>query len=193
VWVGRVLNATQGHFSLAQANFKSASRRPYGQDFYDERMKASRTVQLAESAPAASDVPSLDVSIHTAGSNTNLTFGKGVKISDDNSTKEPVQQPSPPATPEFGGDDDYQKPQADERGHGEATEPEEGAAKPQDPLRWFGILVPHELRNTQASFSAAMNEPLAKAVDAARAMRELEIEIQRTRKAVKKAEKAASV
>lgn len=32
----------QGHLSLAQANFSNPNRVRYGQDFYDERMQASR-------------------------------------------------------------------------------------------------------------------------------------------------------
>ena len=35
---------TQGYLSLAQANFQNRSTTHYGQDYYDERMQAIRTV-----------------------------------------------------------------------------------------------------------------------------------------------------
>ncbi|KAF2426477.1 hypothetical protein EJ08DRAFT_372696 [Tothia fuscella] len=38
----------KGYFSLAQANFTSTSRQRYGQDYYDERMQASRTVMIGQ-------------------------------------------------------------------------------------------------------------------------------------------------
>ena len=79
-----------------------------------------------------------------------------------------------------------------------------------NPLRWYGVLVPPELRKAQSAFSAMLgspphaeekdivargdeSSPLTNAVNAARGLREVEVEIRKTRKAVKKAEKARIV
>jgi len=42
----RTLRRRKGFLSLAQANFASSSRVRYGQDYYDGRMKALRTVHV---------------------------------------------------------------------------------------------------------------------------------------------------
>jgi hypothetical protein len=109
-----------------------------------------------------------------------------------------MQQPSPPGTPE---PEDRKTSAEDEK-----TEETE-QAKPVNPLRWYGVLVPPELRKAQSAFSAVVGSPihagekdmethdneispLTNAVNAARGLREVEVEIRKVRKAVKKAEKA---
>lgn len=44
----------QGYFSLAQANFSTQNRTRYGQDYYDQRMLASRRVYASTIAVSAS-------------------------------------------------------------------------------------------------------------------------------------------
>ena len=71
-----------------------------------------------------------------------------------------------------------------------AEETEEKPAKPigtNDPLKWFGILIPPALRVSQAAFQNAITMvPKLAALDVE--MRALEIEIRRTRKKVKRLE-----
>lgn len=59
-------------------------------------------------------------------------------------------------------------------------------SRPDDPIRWFGILVPPALRSAQGSFVRAVESSVPNLVDLAAEMRELEIEIGRTRKAIRK-------
>lgn len=55
-----------------------------------------------------------------------------------------------------------------------------------DPLRWFGILVPSTLRASQSSFKKAVAEKVPSLVNISSEMKELEVEIRRTRKKIRK-------
>lgn len=66
-------------------------------------------------------------------------------------------------------------------------------SKSTDPLHWYGILVPPQLRNSQSSFVAAVNGPLADAINAANAMRTLDVDIRKIRKDIKKAERKGAL
>lgn len=59
-----------------------------------------------------------------------------------------------------------------------------------DPLRWFGILVPPKLRESQHSFTSAIEGPLRHLIAAERGMWEIEVEIRKIRKAMKRERKA---
>lgn len=103
------------------------------------------------------------------------------------------QEPTPPSTPlptnsETKGDNDSDKPQEKQDSPGKD---EEQASQIRDPLTWFGILVPPSLRSAQASFNSVVDEPVTDAVNASRGMRETEIEINRLRKDIRKAERTA--
>lgn len=58
--------------------------------------------------------------------------------------------------------------------------------KPTDPIRWFGILLPQALRNTQRSFADAVEGPVVNLVTLTTELRSLEIEIGRLRKQIRK-------
>lgn len=55
-----------------------------------------------------------------------------------------------------------------------------------DPIRWFGILVPPALRTAQSSFVRAVEGPVPRLVGLGAELRGLEVEIGRARKAVRK-------
>lgn len=56
-----------------------------------------------------------------------------------------------------------------------------------DPLKWFGILVPPTLRSSQQSFKGVVREIIPALANAANEMKEIEIEVRRTRKKLGKA------
>jgi hypothetical protein len=58
--------------------------------------------------------------------------------------------------------------------------------KSNDPLKWFGILVPPALRTAQSAFINAVETPIPQLATLARDMRMQEIEIGRVRKQIKK-------
>ncbi|KAH9828846.1 hypothetical protein Tdes44962_MAKER09215 [Teratosphaeria destructans] len=177
--------------SLAQANFKSPHRsRRYGRDFYDERMKAGRVCQFD-----AAQEEGVKLSLGTVEPIPSATD------SDDKAEDEgqPQQEPSPPATPEPQTQHPSPPKTSEEtfdRNEAQHDAKDDFPRTPPDPLHWFGILVPRELRTAQASFTSALagsdqggkDGAVVRAANAARAMRELEIEIGRCRKGIRKVE-----
>ncbi|KAK5111915.1 hypothetical protein LTR62_004647 [Meristemomyces frigidus] len=178
---------SKGHFSLTQANCRSASRVRHGQDFYDQRMKASRLATIARGP----DPTPFTTFVSIRESESAVTAKPFVE---NKASNEPKQQPSPPSTP--GPNVHEPQPaeaeQADEDDSTENMPIEDSNTRVCNPLHWFGILVPQELRSAQTSFSAATTGPLVTACNAASGMRELELEIRRARKAIDKYDKAAA-
>jgi hypothetical protein len=196
-----------GFLSLAKAQSSASLGRRYGQDWYDERMKASRKARVLSASvddtedSVGADFQRLSISAVPRGPTIQIVHSEEKKSKSESEIKEEEskqqqQQPSPPGTPE-----PESKPKEDEETKSDQSE----ESKPTNPLRWYGVLVPPELRRAQSAFTAATegssaseesdetcNGPIADAVNAARGMRDIEAEIRKIRKAVKKAEKASS-
>jgi hypothetical protein len=196
-----------GFLSLAKAQSSASLGRRYGQDWYDERMKASRKARVLSASAddtedsVGADLQRLSISAVPRGPTIQIVHSEEKKSKSESEIKEEEskqqqQQPSPPGTPE-----PESKPKEDEE-----TKPDQSEeSKPTNPLRWYGVLVPPELRRAQSAFTAATggssaseesdetcNGPIADAVNTARGIRDIEAEIRKIRKAVKKAEKASS-
>ncbi|KAK4495010.1 hypothetical protein PRZ48_013337 [Zasmidium cellare] len=165
-----------GFLSLTQANFQSSGRR-YGRDFYDDRALATARVVVEDDGEVA-------ISSKTDGDSSD---GKGEGKEE---TEEAKQLPSPSPTPEPDKEQGREEEDVDESG-----DPKEATQKSHitDPRRWFGILTPSSLRSAQHSFASAVLDEcnVGKAVNAARAMKDIEADIRKLRKAIKKLEKGA--
>jgi hypothetical protein len=192
-----------GFLSLAKAQSSAPFGRRYGQDWYDERMKSTRRVQVSSHASETSEdaitagLQTLRISF--ANDSTDIERKEDdEKTSAKDEDPRPTQQPSPRSTPE---PETKQQSTEDEKAE-EAEKP-----KPVNPLRWYGILVPPELRKAQSSFSMVLGNPpnvedltttasdfavspITNAVNATRGLREVETELRKVRKSLKKAEKA---
>jgi|ERR1700753_464852 len=59
-----------------------------------------------------------------------------------------------------------------------------------DPIHWFGVLIPQPLRDAQAQFNSLVDISISRILNLTGEMRQLEIEIARARKAIKKVEKS---
>ncbi|KAK5744582.1 hypothetical protein LTR17_001977 [Elasticomyces elasticus] len=173
-----------GHFSLTQANFKSPNRRPYGQDYYDNRMKASRRCKIAPQ-----DQASLSMRFKVVDTTDSAKSAEFAEPAEKDAANEPQQQPSPPSTPSPDCHENPEKstPAAEDNKEEPAAD---ATASSHDPLRWFGILLPRELRSAQTSFCTVIEGPVETAASAIRGMRETEAKISKLRKAVRKIEKA---
>ena len=64
---------------------------------------------------------------------------------------------------------------------------ETGSNMARDPLNWFGILVSPALRTSQSSFKDAVANLIPTLASISKEMREVEIEIRRARKRIRKA------
>lgn len=124
-----------GFLSLAQANFSSPYRSRYGQDYYDDRMKASTQVSVKPLNPSFS---------------TSIPTGPATSTDSDFVETSPSQP------------------------------------KSADPLRWFGILVPPPLKACQKEFEAVVRNDVLPLANVAKEMKEIELELRRTRKKLKK-------
>jgi coiled-coil domain-containing protein 115 len=60
---------------------------------------------------------------------------------------------------------------------------------PNDPIKWFGVLVPPSLKQAQKNFSSVVESSVPRVLNATGQLRQLEVEISRTRKAIKKSGK----
>jgi coiled-coil domain-containing protein 115 len=63
--------------------------------------------------------------------------------------------------------------------------------KLKDPLTWFGLLTPQPLRSAQAAFAQTVEHSIPRVLNATSQLRQMEIEIGRLRKYIRKLEKSA--
>ncbi|OCL02756.1 hypothetical protein AOQ84DRAFT_348680 [Glonium stellatum] len=152
-----------GFISLAQANFSNPSQIRYGQDHYDGRMQASTKIAIQDHGPVAS-----------------FTISKS-----PSKTLPATQSPNPSESTQA-----LVPRLVDLEIVSQSPIPDEvvssSTIKSTDPIRWFGILVPQALRNTQRSFADAVEGPMMSLATLAKEMRNLEIEIGRLRKQIKR-------
>jgi hypothetical protein len=59
-----------------------------------------------------------------------------------------------------------------------------------NPLNWYGVLVPNTLKDTQKSFTRSVEQSIPDVLNATAKLRQIEIDIGRTRKTIKKLEKS---
>ncbi|KAI5194780.1 hypothetical protein E4T39_08513 [Aureobasidium subglaciale] len=180
---------SSGFFDLAQATFKSTTRVRYGQEYYDDRMQATRRFDVSSDNQ---DAPRLTLKGNNASPSPLATKHADTSAVDDKHEAEqnPVteQQPTPPSTPPRSSEETS----SDEQTHEDKTADEKEKTqqkKPRDPLHWYGILVPPSLRSSQKAFVSALEIPVIDAANSAQALRHVALEIRKLRKDIKKAEK----
>ncbi|KAL6712408.1 hypothetical protein ACN47E_000285 [Coniothyrium glycines] len=167
---------SSGYMSLAEANFHNPSPAiRYGQDCYDQRMQASRKVLISEESLGHGRHGRLVVSISTETRD-------GARSKDDNPSEGHLHQEGKAVSPEEPPETNTQP--AKDAATEQDSPPETTASR--DPLRWFGILVPPALRTAQATFIAALQDPIAHLATVTRDLRSQETEIGRLRKQIKK-------
>lgn len=186
---------SSGFFDLAQATFKSTSRVRYGQESYDDRMQATTRF---DASVDDQDVPCIALNLHDT---TSLSTGDSIADSakkssnqevDEKEEDTPGQQPTPPSTPPRKSEGKLPEEQSQENKSETTGDKEATQKKVRDPIHWYGILVPPSLRSSQKSFKSAIQDPVIKAANSAQALRHINMEIRKTRKDIKKAEKRVS-
>lgn len=166
---------------LARANFSAERGMRYGPDSYDERMQAARRVEISSpegegAAPVFRVTPCDELSSSGGGTAEDpLSDPPAEARSEAEDSAEPV-----PASSE--------EAKAQEDG-GEAKRQ---GQRPRDPLRWFGVLTPMALRQTQGCAIEAVERVVPRLVSVSAAMQEVEIQVRRARKKRTKAEAAAA-
>ncbi|OAL57073.1 hypothetical protein IQ07DRAFT_496745 [Pyrenochaeta sp. DS3sAY3a] len=175
---------SSGYLSLAQANFHSnSSSMRYGQDYYDERMQAIRTINVA-AGDDASEKKSFSTRVmgqssRKEGNSSWSDQHDGAQEEKDETSSKTGDEPTTAAEPK------HAKPEHTES---DSTEKgtEKGTTKSTNPLHWFGILVPPALRTAQFTFISTVEGPIPQLACLTRDLRNQEIEIGRLRKQIKK-------
>ncbi|KAB8258184.1 hypothetical protein BDV32DRAFT_126231 [Aspergillus pseudonomiae] len=199
---------SSGFLSLAQANYTCPPGRRYGADYYDERMKATRRVEL-ELPPSSTK----DVEASSVGESSDEFTKRGdysriftIKQATGGSAEEPSEwiggesqsHSSNASTLECEDPERKRDPKAgdsttssDNPGAQEPaeTKPRSSGKKPRssDPIRWYGILVPPFLRSAQKSFTEAVGGPLPELASVIVEMQTVEKEVKRVREKIDQA------
>lgn len=177
-------NVSSAFLSLARAQRTSTlgPARRYGEECYDQRMKAQRRVvaQMSEAGSSEMSVKSIRPStIAQTDRGENSRFGKSEDGHDEDSLQPIIQPPADREKREEEKEEDK-----DNKKH-DTLEPAEVAAAtitktdPADknPISWFGLLVPPALKQTQTHFVTAVEELVPALVNADAEMKVLEAEI----------------
>lgn len=170
---------------LARANFSAERGMRYGPDFYDERMQALRQVSISTEG----GLPIFTVS-HSSRA--------GGVVNDDDSRQNPPPDSTPPVEEEEkeeeaaaaeGAPPGEPAPATDDKAESEAGPKKQNA---RDPLRWFGVLTPLSLRQTQACAAETVDEVVPRLASLSAEMQDLEIQVRRARKKRAKERAAAA-
>lgn len=158
--------------NLARANFAAERGVRFGQDYYDERMQAGRRV--------VGEVRDVEEGINK------VTWEVVVKAT------EPEPESDTPKSEKNTGEVEVEAEDGDDESREEKPKPEAKKPIPKDPIRWFGLLTPLALRQTQASAIDTVERVIPRLVTVVAEMRQVEIEVRRARKRRAKAEAAAA-
>ncbi|KAI9733282.1 MAG: hypothetical protein M1834_003366 [Cirrosporium novae-zelandiae] len=153
---------SKGFLSLAQANFES--RTPgvhYGQDFYDERMKAGRRATI--SSPVSKEL--------NPKSNPSFLSYTIASVPSTSEASLPPSSSTPSSTLES-------KPST------ETTSSKPKKAQP-NPLMWFSVLPPPSLRATQTHFVSAIENTVPELLCTMMEMGKAEEEVRKVRASIK--------
>lgn len=172
---------------LARANFSAERGMRYGPDFYDERMQALRQVSITTTEGR---LPIFTVS------HSSRAEGDSSSSSSRQQNQNPPPDPTPPAEEEREAAAAAEAPLGEQPvpAGNDTAESEAGLKKQsaRDPLRWFGVLTPLSLRQTQACATEAVDQVIPRLTSLSAEMQDLEIQVRRARKKRAKERAAAA-
>ncbi|KAL7798038.1 hypothetical protein V8C37DRAFT_242981 [Trichoderma ceciliae] len=175
--------------NIARANFTGERGMRYGQDHYDERMRALRVldIRLGEE-----DVPNFTMKSLTPPLADDVTGDdEGRKEEDEKRESSLEEEKVNATTAEEKSTDSAEGQEKDE----EKRDKKKKSSN--NPLHWFGLLTPPPLRNAQTLSIQAVEQVMPRLISVNAEMEHVEIEIRRARKkrakatAVQAAEKEA--
>ncbi len=181
-------NFSTGFLSLANANRTSnlGSGRRYGEEGYDERMKAGGRLRIHARGEEAVEGPSQK---HIENGRQSIPNSKPKttpymieqfntsKVDSDN----PVRSldPTKTTTPALSHTPDSWPPTSDSKAPD--PKPKSNPKKPLNPLNWYGLLVPPALRSAQTSFTYAVEDQVPQLLNVQCEMAHLEVQIKHLR------------
>ncbi|KAK1598604.1 uncharacterized protein LY79DRAFT_575782 [Colletotrichum navitas] len=174
--------------NIARANFSAERGIRYGPDYYDERMQASRVLDVSADGRG---VPRFEI-VKPADA---VTLSKTAAVEAEMETREAQGQEVEGRVP--GGVDEAPHDESEttpaDGGEYETQAEKNGRTKKhrktsKDPLRWFGILAPLPLRQAQMLSVQAVQDIIPQLASVDAEMKDVEIEVRRARKRRAKAE-----
>ena len=174
---------------IARANFSAERGLRYGQDQYDDRMQASRRLDIGGEREDGTTAAAYAFSVLDLNKEPTDSGEEEEEEESEEADSEEESENSTAAKDGGQATGDGEKEQEDHPG--QAGEKEEEAEKNQqrkatplypNPLRWFGILAPMPLRNAQTLSVEVVEEVIPRLVSVNAAMADLEIEVRRARK-----------
>jgi hypothetical protein len=190
---------SDGFFSLARANHTSptlGSGRRYGEEGYDERMKAHRRIMYStkdskrdenwsttEDGKVGSPVRSQRLELSDLKADTSPAYKMSIQkssSSDKTDTNKQrvanaaLQNDEPTSSPFVNGPPTITKSASSST----KTKP---TPSNRDPLNWYGILIPPPLRQAQASFISAVESSVPQLLNTSASMHDLETRITKLR------------
>ncbi|KAM5431605.1 hypothetical protein McanMca71_004840 [Microsporum canis] len=167
-----------GFFSLARANNSCPPGRRYGEDYYDERMKATRHVY--RDRPPIKDIEQPGLTKMSS----EITMTDPANKSEASLSTPAFKTVTIEMKPDSSNDKDAPneaKEEEQEEPFSEEVEPRTktvAETKTSNPLHWFGILVPPPLRNAQEAFCGAVAGPIPALAGVVSEMREVERKVE---------------
>ncbi|KAJ5692195.1 hypothetical protein N7462_001618 [Penicillium macrosclerotiorum] len=197
---GLAKQLSSGFLSLAHANYTCPPGRRYGVDYYDERMKATRKIAIqsgldnditehgteSQDTMEGSHLHDFEYDFHLE-TVTNVTPEDNTEEADDRG-KSPPKAASPLASQQ--GITLAIENKTDSAGSQDAgadlSTPRESKQAPKkfrsdDPIHWYGILVPTSLRTAQKSFTEAIQTEVPELAAVTVEMRKMERKIAQLR------------
>ncbi|KAI0128360.1 hypothetical protein BJ170DRAFT_324695 [Xylariales sp. AK1849] len=155
--------------NIARANFSGERGMRYGQDYYDDRMRASRKMHVTMDTTGTTsfhvvDEDQFSMRSSKAATKSTTEIEKGTDL----------------------GQSVVDDTQAEKEDSTSANKPTK-----KDPLKWFGLLTPMSLRHAQTQGTRVVEQVIPKLVTINAEMAQIEIEVRRARKKRMKAEAAA--
>ncbi|KAK1727304.1 hypothetical protein CaCOL14_006390 [Colletotrichum acutatum] len=182
--------------NIARANFSAERGVRYGPDYYDERMRASRTLELAvddRGVPRFEVVRAAEGDDAVTEPRTETTeaaaAAAAARRNDDVDEAPSMEAEGVTSVGEEQMEKEAEKEEEVEKENEKAKQKKK--KKSNDPLRWFGILAPMPLRQAQTLSVQAVQDIVPRLVSVDAEMKDIEIEVRRARKRRAKAEAAA--
>ncbi|PYI17126.1 hypothetical protein BO86DRAFT_388307 [Aspergillus japonicus CBS 114.51] len=199
---------SSGFISLAHANFVCSTGRRYGADYYDERMKATRRVNLQEAASHSASgadstskeetrkktpstggfqhnfaIESVTVEQPNERSNTDdeseSSSTEGTANAEDDGSKDIGESTNQAAASGIAADTPLAGVETDTK-----SKKAKKRFRSSDPIYWYGILVPLSLRSAQESFTGAVEGQVSELANVVVEMRAVEQQIKKVRSAI---------
>ncbi|KAF3390196.1 hypothetical protein F1880_008961 [Penicillium rolfsii] len=196
---GLAKQLSSGFLSLAHANYTCPPGRRYGADYYDERMKATRKISIHAGSEVddSEETPEKQDGADRWHPDQNEYKFNVEKVDNHpaeakTGDKDVQDEPSTEASQTDASTNDTVTPTSetnepanqDATGERPATEQTKSVRKKfysDDPIHWYGILVPPSLRAAQKSFTEAIQSSVPDLAGAIVEMRALEERISQLR------------